>query len=78
MLKVSHHGSADAGLPRLLEQLRPRIAVIEVGARNTYGHPTPETLGALSKAGVQIWRTDKDGTVRIELDAAGLHVQRST
>jgi len=78
VLKVSHHGSADAGLPRLLEQLRPRIAVIEVGARNTYGHPTPETLGALRRAGVQTWRTDKDGTVRIELDGAGLHVQGST
>jgi len=77
VLKVSHHGSADAGLPRLLEQIGPRIAVIEVGAGNSYGHPTPETLGALSRAGVQTWRTDKDGTVRIEVDGAGLHVQRS-
>jgi len=77
VLKVSHHGSADAGLPRLLEQIGPRIAVIEVGAGNSYGHPTPETLGALSRAGVQAWRTDKDGTVRIEVDGAGLHVQRS-
>jgi len=78
VLKVSHHGSADAGLPRLLEQIGPRIAVIEVGAGNSYGHPTPETLGALSRAGVQAWRTDKDGTVRIEVDGDGLHVQRST
>jgi len=78
VLKVSHHGSADAGLPRLLEQLRPTIAVIEVGARNSYGHPTPETLAALSSAGAQTWRTDKDGTVRIEVDRAGLHVQRET
>ena len=48
ILKVSHHGSADAGLPALLEDLRPRIAVISVGAGNTYGHPTPETLAALA------------------------------
>ena len=49
-LKVSHHGSADPGLPALLARLRPRVAVIEVGARNTYGHPTPATLAALRAA----------------------------
>ena len=39
VLKVSHHGSADPGLGALLERLRPRLAAIEVGAHNTYGHP---------------------------------------
>lgn len=42
VLKVAHHGSADAALPALLADLRPRIAVIEVGRRNPYGHPTPQ------------------------------------
>jgi competence protein ComEC len=78
VLKVSHHGSADDGLPRLLQRLRPRVAVIEVGARNTYGHPTSQTLDALNSAGVQTWRTDKDGTVRVEAGRGGLHVQRPT
>ena len=75
LLKVSHHGSADQGLSALLEHLRPRIAVIEVGAGNSYGHPTAETLGALSKASVLTLRTDKDGTVRIDADQEGLRVQ---
>ena len=39
-LKVAHHGSADPGLPRLLARLRPRVAAIEVGRHNPYGHPT--------------------------------------
>lgn len=78
VLKVSHHGSTDEGLPALLAEIAPRIAVIEVGARNTYGHPTSETLEALRSAGVQTWRTDKDGTVRIEVDRSGLHVQPPT
>ena len=43
ILKVSHHGSDDALLPALLEEIRPRVAVISVGEGNTYGHPTPET-----------------------------------
>ena len=50
VLKVAHHGSADPGLPALLERLRPRVAAIEVGRRNTYGHPTPSTLAALKRA----------------------------
>ncbi len=78
VLKVSHHGSSDEALPRLLQQLQPRLAVIEVGAGNSYGHPAAETLGALNRAGVPAFRTDKDGTVRIEADRNGLRVQRPT
>ena len=43
ILKVSHHGSADPELPTLLTRLTPRLAAIEVGADNTYGHPAPST-----------------------------------
>lgn len=65
-LKVSHHGSEDPGLPGVLARLRPQAAVIEVGAHNSYGHPTPATLAALRDARVPIVRrTDLHGTVRI-------------
>jgi competence protein ComEC len=65
-LKVSHHGSDDPGLPGVLARLRPRAAVVEVGAHNSYGHPTPATLAALRDARVAVVRrTDRDGTVRI-------------
>lgn len=63
-LKVAHHGSADAGLPAVLEQLRPQVAGIEVGRRNTYGHPTAETLRAL-RVVPRVYRTDRDGTVQL-------------
>ncbi len=75
VLKVSHHGSADPGLPALLRRLSPRLAVIEVGKRNTYGHPTSQTLAALSAAGARVMRTDRDGTVRVESSGGALHVQ---
>jgi competence protein ComEC len=75
ILKVSHHGSDDPGLPELLEQLRPRIAVISVGQGNTYGHPTPETLAALGAApGLTVYRTDRDGAVTIESDGRDITV----
>ncbi|HEV2786503.1 MAG TPA: hypothetical protein VGV67_08960, partial [Solirubrobacteraceae bacterium] len=64
-LKVAHHGSDDPGLPGVLERLRPRAAVIEVGEHNSYGHPTPSTLAALAAAVPTVRRTDRDGTVKI-------------
>jgi competence protein ComEC len=67
ILKVAHHGSADPGLPALLARLHPRLAAIEVGRHNTYGHPAPSTLAALRAAVPQIVRTDRDGTVRVSL-----------
>jgi competence protein ComEC len=74
VLKVAHHGSADPGLPALLERLRPRLAAIEVGRDNSYGHPDPTTLRALAAAGAQVVRTDRDGTVRVSLDGERLEV----
>ncbi len=70
VLKVPHHGSADPGLPAVLARVLPRVAAIEVGARNTYGHPTPSTLAALSGVPT-VLRTDRDGTVRMDLRPDG-------
>jgi competence protein ComEC len=64
-LKVAHHGSADPGISGLLERLRPAVAVIEVGRHNSYGHPTVQTLGDLRAAVAHVYRTDRDGTVRL-------------
>jgi competence protein ComEC len=74
VLKVSHHGSADPGLPALLGRLRPRVALVEVGAHNTYGHPTPQTMQALAAAVPAVRRTDRDGTVRVDLRAGRVTV----
>jgi competence protein ComEC len=69
ILKVAHHGSADEGLPRLLAQTRPQIAVISCGRDNGYGHPAPSTLAALEEvSGLEVFRTDRDGGVVIETD----------
>jgi competence protein ComEC len=66
VLKVSHHGSADPGLAPMLERLRPRVDAIEVGTHNTYGHPVPATVRTLQAAGGAVYRTDRDGSVRLE------------
>jgi competence protein ComEC len=69
ILKVAHHGSADEGLPRLLELTRPVVAVISCGRNNDYGHPAPTTIATLTAAsGLDLFRTDLDGRVVIETD----------
>jgi competence protein ComEC len=66
VLKVAHHGSDDAGLGDLLDRIRPRLAVISVGADNPFGHPTAATLATLASHGIPTLRTDRDGTVVLE------------
>ena len=79
VLKVAHHGSVDTGLADELRILRPRIAVIEVGAHNDYGHPRAETLATLrSFPGLTLYRTDENGRVTLESDGRtiSVHAQR--
>jgi len=71
VLKVAHHGSADEGLPALVERLRPAAAVIPVGSGNRYGHPHPTTTATLRVAVPRVYRTDRDGDVTLTLGPAG-------
>jgi competence protein ComEC len=75
VLKVAHHGSDDAGLGDLLERAHPRLAVISVGAGNPFGHPTPATLATLAAHGVNVLRTDRDGTVVFDVDRGSIQVR---
>lgn len=74
VLKVAHHGSDDAGLEELLDEARPQLAVISVGADNPYGHPTQGTLTSLARHGIPTLRTDRDGEVTIEVVGRGFFV----
>lgn len=67
VLKVAHHGSDDSGLGALLDRVDPKLAVISVGADNSYGHPTPGTLATLAAHGVRTLRTDRDGAVVLDV-----------
>jgi competence protein ComEC len=75
VLKVSHHGSADAGLAGLLDRTAPRLAVISVGADNAYGHPDPSTLATLEADHVPVRRTDLDGTITIDVGRRGAQIE---
>ncbi len=74
VLKVAHHGSADAGLAALLGRTRPALAVISTGVENPYGHPTAETLATLAAHGVRGLRTDTDGAIAIDVRRGAIEV----
>jgi len=74
VLKVPHHGSRTSTSDALLVAVRPRLAVVSAGARNHFGHPHPDVLRRLAAAGVRVFRTDRDGTVRIRTDGKRLWV----
>jgi competence protein ComEC len=64
-LKTPHHGSKGSTSRALLNVLDPRVSVVSVGAKNTYGHPSAETLQRLGERGAAVERTDLNGTVTI-------------
>ncbi len=63
VLKVNHHGSNTSTTPIFLSRFPPEIAVIQVGEENSYGHPTPEVLARLKRAGARVFRNDLHGDV---------------
>ncbi len=72
LLKVGHHGSRTSSAVRFVRAVGPDLAVISSGVRNPYGHPHAETLARLDSAGVvRVWRTDRNGTLCVEIDARG-------
>jgi competence protein ComEC len=75
VLKIAHHGSADDGLVDELRTLRPRVAVISVGAENDYGHPRAEILTALRAQRAAVYRTDEQGRIVLESDGRSLTVR---
>ncbi len=60
VLKVSHHGSSYQYLP-MLDLLKPKVALISVGAGNRYGHPSPDLITQLQDREISVWRTDQSG-----------------
>ncbi len=73
VLKVAHHGSKYATSREFLKEVNPKVSVIGVG-KNNYGHPTNELLSRLRAAASKIFRTDKNGTVKILFDGEKLRI----
>lgn len=64
-LKIGHHGSLTSSTEELLMNVRPRAAFISVGAKNTYGHPSPEVLQRLQEQQIPFFTTAEQGAIKI-------------
>jgi competence protein ComEC len=77
VLKVPHHGSKYSSGDAFLRAVDPSVAVIEVGAKNTYGQPGAATLARIaSSTHAEVFRTDQNGNVGISYENGKLNVQR--
>jgi competence protein ComEC len=74
VLKVGHHGSSTSSTPEFLDAVRPRVALVSVGAANSYGHPSPTVIRSLVARGTQVLRTDQLGTLVVRTDGRSLTV----
>jgi competence protein ComEC len=74
--KVCHHGSAyqDESFARALA---PQVAMISVGAGNSYGHPAANTLELLRQVSAKVLRTDVDGAIAIAAQRHRLRIRTS-
>lgn len=78
LLKVAHHGSDTSTCDPWLGATAPELGLIGVGADNRYGHPTDEVLTRLTDHGVDIYRTDRHGTITVTTDGSGWSVSTET
>ena len=72
VLEIAHNGSTTSTTPELLKAVHPRVAVISVGAHNTFGHPRLETLQRSADAGVAVYRSDLNGAVSLYLNGTSI------
>ena len=66
-LVVGHHGAASSTSMKLLETVKPELALISAGD-NSYGHPANQTIRRLLVCGAKICRTDMQGDIHITVN----------
>ncbi|MFP4041875.1 MAG: MBL fold metallo-hydrolase [Bacteroidales bacterium] len=74
VIKVGHHGSRTSSSSSVLSKVSPEAAVIMAGEGNQYGHPHDETLDALAANDIDIYRTDKHGTIVTTTDGETIEI----
>lgn len=69
---TGHHGSDTASSQAFMDAVSPTYAVISCGEGNSYGHPHAEVLNRFRSMGIQVFRTDEQGSVVAESDGTGI------
>jgi competence protein ComEC len=75
VLKVAHHGSSTSSTEDFLRAVRPAVALVSVGAGNTYGHPSANVMTSLAERGALVLRTDRHGSIVVRSDGGSIEVE---
>lgn len=65
--QVAHHGSRHSNSYEFMKALNIRYAVVQVGRRNFYGHPSQELLDVTDELGIPLLSNAVHGTVQFRL-----------
>lgn len=74
-LKVSHHGSKHSTSDEFLSNNNIERAIISSGKNNRYGHPHDDVLKRLLSRNIEIYRTDSDGNIEINITPFTSHIK---
>jgi len=72
VFKAAHHGSDTSNTLEFLTAVNPKIAIIQVGAENDFGHPSLRVVKRLERMGVKIFRNDLEGTIQVISDGENI------
>lgn len=72
VLKFGHHGSDTSSAPDFLQAVHPYFGIVSAGKNNTFGHPHKSVLDMAEKFGIQILRTDEEGTIHLYTDGVSV------
>ncbi len=77
VIKAGHHGSSSSSTQAYIDAVKPTYAVISCGADNDYGHPHRETVATFNDKGIEMLRTDIDGSIVITSDGVNIECSKS-
>jgi competence protein ComEC len=74
VIKVPHHGSKTSSSQHFVDAVDPKVAVISVGRRSTFGHPSEDVVARWKASGAAVLTTGENGTITISTDGSELLV----
>jgi competence protein ComEC len=66
LLLVPHHGSRTSSTPAFLDAVSPRVALVQAGYRNRFGHPAPQVAARYAERGIVLVESARCGAARWE------------
>jgi competence protein ComEC len=76
VLLVPHHGSRTSSSDAFLDAVHPRLAIVQSGYLNRYGHPRPDVIARYEARDIAVLRNDREGAITVTLRADGVDVDR--